>query len=69
MMKLILFCIVAVLVIVVIGVLIKLPDNSQRKPSQVITDGESTTLGQAFKAQLLNYPGLSGVYMLRSRLV
>ena len=68
MMKLILFCIVAVLVIVVIGVLIKLPDNSQRKPSQVITDGESTTLGQAFKAQLLNYPGLSGVYMLRSGL-
>lgn len=68
MMKLILFCIVVVLVIVVIGVLIKLPDNTKKASSQVITGGKSTTLGQAFKAKLQDHPGLSGVYILRSGL-
>ncbi|MBT8126754.1 MAG: hypothetical protein HKP12_15735 [Gammaproteobacteria bacterium] len=67
-MKIIFFVVVAVLVIVLIGFLIKLPDNSQRALSQVISDGESTTLGKAFKARLQDYPVLSGVYMLRNGL-
>ena len=67
-MKIIFFIVVAVLVIVLIGFLIKLPDNSQRALSQVISDGESTTLGKAFKARLQDDPVLSGVYMLRNGL-
>ena len=67
-MKIILIGVVVVIVFVLIGFFTKLPDNSQRTSSQVITDGESTTLGQAFKALLQDHSGLSGVYMLRSGL-
>ncbi|MFW2438922.1 MAG: phospholipase D family protein [Arenicellales bacterium] len=42
----------------------KLPDNSERESSQVISDGESSKLGQAFKAQIESHPGQSGVILL-----
>ena len=67
-MKVVIVVVVIILALVVIGILTKLPDNSQRASSQVIPDGETTKLGQAFKAQLQDYSGLSGVYMLRSGL-
>ncbi len=67
-MKIIMLVVVVVLVVVVIGFFIRLPDNSQRASSQAITDGETTTLGKAFKAQLQDHPGLTGVYMLRGGL-
>jgi putative cardiolipin synthase len=60
--------IAAVLAIVLLGFLTRLPDNSQRKSSRVINDGEATSLGQAFKSQLQANPELSGVYLLRSGL-
>ena len=41
-----------------------LPDNGQRVPSHVIGDEVSTTLGKAFKAQLDQHPGQSGVHLL-----
>jgi putative cardiolipin synthase len=67
-MKIIIIGVVVVLVFVLLGVLTKLPDNSKRVSSQVIPDGETTTLGDAFTATLQGHPGLSGVYMLRSGL-
>ena len=67
-MKLIIFGITAILALVLIGILTKLPDNSLRISSRVIPDGESTFLGQAANTQLQDHPGLSGVYMLRSGL-
>ena len=67
-MKIILIVVVVVIVFVLIGFLTKLPDNSQRTSSQVVPDGESTSLGQAFKVQLQDHQGLSGVYILRSGL-
>ncbi|GMR06623.1 MAG: phospholipase D family protein [Gammaproteobacteria bacterium] len=42
----------------------KLPDNSIRESSHVISDGESTSLGQAFKPQIEQHPGQSGVLLL-----
>ena len=62
-MKVVMVVIVIVLAVVVTGILTRLPDNSQRVSSQAISDGESTTLGQAFKAQLKDHAELSGVYM------
>lgn len=43
---------------------VKLPDNSDRKSSQVISDGENTRLGLAFKTQVEQHPGESGVILL-----
>ena len=40
------------------------PDNKQRIPSHVIGDGDSTSLGKAFKPQLEQHPRLSGVRLL-----
>ena len=42
-----------------------LPDNSQNIPSQVIGDGENTSLGKTFKLQIELHPGQSGVQLLR----
>ena len=67
-MKIILIGVVVVAVFVLIGFLTKLPDNTRKVSSQVITDGESTTLGQEFNSQLKDHPGSSGVYILRSGL-
>ena len=63
-MKIILIGVVVVAVFVLIGFLTKLPDNTRKVSSQVITDGESTTLGQEFNSQLKDHPGSSGVYIL-----
>jgi putative cardiolipin synthase len=41
-----------------------LPDNKQGTPSHVIVDGDSTSLGKAFKPQLEEHPTLSGVRLL-----
>ena len=41
-----------------------LPDNKHRIPSHVIGDGDSTSLGKAFKPQLEQHPRLSGVRLL-----
>lgn len=60
--------IAALLAIVFLGFLTRLPDNSQRKASLVIDDGENTSLGKAFTAQLQPHPGLSGVYLLKNGL-
>lgn len=43
---------------------VKLPDNSDRKSSQVISDGENTRLGLAFNTQVEQHPGESGVILL-----
>ena len=67
-MKVIIVIIVVILVVVVVSFLTKLPGNSQRVSSQAIPDGDTTKLGQAFKALLQGYPDMSGVYMLRSGL-
>jgi putative cardiolipin synthase len=59
------FCgLFSVLSLQVLGGCAKLPDNSERKSSQVISDGESTSLGQAFKPQIEQHPGQSGVLLL-----
>ncbi len=47
-----------------LGACAKLPDNSGRESSQVISDGESTSLGRAFKPQIEQHPGQSGVFLL-----
>ena len=60
----ILIILAAVLILTVLGFLTRLPDNSQRKQSRVITDGETTSLGMAFKLSLQKYPGLTGVHLL-----
>ena len=54
----ILIILAVVLILVVLGFLTRLPDNSQRKQSRVITDGESTSLGKAFKPSLQEYLSL-----------
>lgn len=41
-----------------------LPDNDQKVPSHTISDGVSTSLGQAFEAQLEQHPTQSGVHLL-----
>ncbi len=43
-----------------------MPDNTQRTPSFAIGDGESTTLGRAFRPRLEQNTGLSGVHLLGS---
>ena len=43
---------------------VKLPDNSERKPSQVISDGENTGLGVAFKPYVEQNQGKSGILLL-----
>jgi putative cardiolipin synthase len=62
--KIIIFGIVVISVLVLMGVLTRLPDNSQSTPSHAIGDGDSTSLGKAFKPQLEQHPGQSGVYLL-----
>ena len=51
-----------------LGTCARLPDNSQRTSSQMITDGESTILGKAFKPKLEQNPGLTGVHLLNNGL-
>lgn len=63
-----LIVIVLVLAIFFMGFLIRLPDNKQKTTSQVISDGEATSLGQFFKPQLSEHPGLTGVHLLSSGL-
>ena len=46
---------------------VKLPDNSDRKSSQVISDGENTRLGLAFKTLVEQHPGESGCHPARQR--
>ena len=41
-----------------------LPENKQRVPSHVIGDGDSTSLGKAFRPELEQHPTLSGVHLL-----
>jgi putative cardiolipin synthase len=60
--------IAALLAIVLLGFMTRLPDNSQRKASQVIDDGENTTLGKVFTPLLQVHPDLTGIYLLRSGL-
>jgi putative cardiolipin synthase len=43
---------------------VKLPDNNERKPSQVISDGENTGLGVAFKPHVEQNQGKSGILLL-----
>jgi len=62
--KVIISGIVVILVLVLMGVLTRLPDNSRRTPSYVIKDGDNTTLGKAFRPRLEQHPGQSGVYLL-----
>ena len=54
----------SVLSLLLLGGCAKLPDNSERESSQVVSDGESTTLGQAFKPEIEQHPGQSGVILL-----
>ena len=42
----------------------KLPDNSKRESSHVISTGENSRLGQIFKPQIVSYPVQSGVILL-----
>jgi hypothetical protein len=51
-LKLIIFGLIAILALVLFGTLTKLPDNSRRISSQVVTGGETTSLGQTSKTQL-----------------
>ena len=62
--KIILFGIVVILALVFLSIVTRLPDNSEREVSMVIPNGETTNLGKAFKPQLLEYPGLSGMQLL-----
>ena len=62
--KIILFGIVVILALVFLSIITRLPDNSEREVSMVIPNGETTSLGQAFKPQLQEYPGLSGMRLL-----
>ncbi len=48
----------------VIGGCANLPDNDGRISSQVISDGENTSLGQAFNPQIEQHPAQSGVLLL-----
>jgi putative cardiolipin synthase len=43
---------------------IRLPDNSQRRESYVIQDGDKTSLGKAFQPLLEQHTGESGVRLL-----
>jgi putative cardiolipin synthase len=47
-----------------LGTFTGLPDNNKRLASQVITDGETTGLGKAFKPVLEQHQGLTGVRLL-----
>ncbi len=60
----ILIILVVVLILVVLGFMTHLPDNSNRTESKVIPDGETTSLGKAFRPSLQKYPGLTGVHLL-----
>ena len=42
----------------------RLPDNSQKVASHVISDGDYTSLGKALKPQIVEHPGQSGVFLL-----
>lgn len=45
-----------------------LPDNSQNIVSQVVADGENSSLGQAFKLDIAQHPGESGIHLLANGL-
>ncbi len=47
-----------------LGACARLPDNNQKEASYVIEDGTKTSLGQAFKPQIEQHPGKSGVLLL-----
>ena len=53
-----------VLHILLLGACTSLPDNSQKTPSYVITDGKNTSLGRGYKQLLDQHPGQSGVFLL-----
>ncbi len=42
----------------------ELPDNSQRHPSYVISDGDNTSIGKGFELQKKDHPEESGVFLL-----
>ena len=54
----------SILILQFLGGCVNLPDNSLRKSSYVITDGESTSLGKAFKPEIEQHPGESGIILL-----
>ena len=54
----------SVMSLFLLGACAKLPDNSRKSISHVISDGDSTSLGKAFKAELEEHPGQSGVFLL-----
>ncbi len=45
-----------------------LPEDANRHPSTVISDGQSTSLGRQFGESLKDHPGQSGVFLLRDGL-
>ena len=59
-----LLSVLSILILQFLGGCVKLPDNSLSKSSYVITDGESTSLGKAFKPEIKQHPGESGIILL-----
>jgi putative cardiolipin synthase len=58
----------SILLLLFLGGCMKLPDNSEREASLVISDGENTSLGKEFKPQIEQHPGQSGVILLANGL-
>lgn len=52
------------LLLLVLSGCTELPDNSQRYSSQVIEDGEATSLGKVFLPHIEAHPGESGILLL-----
>jgi putative cardiolipin synthase len=55
---------VAGIVMALLGGCGGLPDNHARTFSEAISDGESTSLGKAFRLDIENHPDQSGVFLL-----
>ncbi|MGI9568678.1 MAG: phospholipase D-like domain-containing protein, partial [Desulfobulbia bacterium] len=50
---------------IVMSIIYRLPDISNRDPSRVIDDGQATKMGRQFGEQVASHPGKSGVFLLR----
>ena len=62
--KTILVGLIVISALVLMSLITKLPDNSDRTASMVIQGGETTSLGKAYDTVLKEHPGQSGMHLL-----
>ena len=62
--KTILVGLIVISALVLMSLITKLPDNSDRTESMVIQGGETTSLGKAYDTVLKEHPGQSGMHLL-----